>query len=96
MSLGNRIRQTRHRAGLSQKEVARKSGLTISFLSQVERDITTPSLKSLRNIALAIGAKMSYLLDEDTADSKRIELVKKNTKEKIILESGDGFNLDIV
>ena len=93
MNLGNKIRQTRLRAGLSQKEVAKKSGITISFLSQVERDIAAPSLKSLRNIAQAIGTRVSYLLDEDTISSKRIELVKKNTKEKIILESGDSIYL---
>ena len=96
MSLGNRIRRTRCLAGLSLKEVAQRSGITVSFLSQVERDITLPSLKSLKNIALAVGTKVNYLLGEDAADSKRIELVNKNTKEKIILESGDTFDLHIV
>lgn len=50
-----------------------------------------PSLKSLRNIALAIGARVSYLLGEETTDSKKIELVKKNTNERIVLEDGDSI-----
>jgi transcriptional regulator with XRE-family HTH domain len=95
MSLGSRIRQLRCRAGLSQKEVAKKSDITVSFLSQVERDIATPSLKSLRNIALAIGARVSYLLGEDTATSKKIELVKRNTNERIVLGNGDSIYLKI-
>ena len=95
MNLGNRIRQIRCRAGLSQKEVAKKSGISVSFLSQVERDITTPSLKSLRNIALAVDTKVSHLLGEEIADSKKIELIKKNTKEKLILESGESIDLYI-
>ena len=91
MSLGDRIRQTRCRAGLSQKEVAKKSGITVSFLSQVERGIASPSIKSLKNIALAIGTNISHLLDEHLAVPKRIELVKKDTNEKIMLESGDSI-----
>lgn len=91
MSLGSRIRQIRCRAGLSQKEIAQKSGITVSFLSQVERGIASPSIKSLRNIARAIGIRVSYLLSEDTAESKRIELVKKDTNERIVLQEGDDI-----
>jgi transcriptional regulator with XRE-family HTH domain len=80
---------------LSQKEVAKKSDITVSFLSQVERDIATPSLKSLRNIALTIGARVSYLLGEDTTTSKKIELVKKNTNERLVLGNGDSIYLKI-
>jgi transcriptional regulator with XRE-family HTH domain len=57
----------------------------------VERNIALPSLKSLKNIAFALGTNVSYLLDEHIAAPKRIELVKKDTKEKIILESGDSI-----
>jgi transcriptional regulator with XRE-family HTH domain len=95
MSLGSRIKQLRCRVGLSQKEVAKKSDITVSFLSQVERDIATPSLKSLRNIALTIGARVSYLLGEDTTTSKKIELVKKNTNERLVLGNGDSIYLKI-
>ncbi|MFH1338397.1 MAG: helix-turn-helix transcriptional regulator [Candidatus Omnitrophota bacterium] len=96
MTLGDRIRQIRCRAGLSQKEIAQKSGITISFLSQVERNIAIPSLKSLKNIAFAIDTSISYLLGEDAMISKRIELINKNTKEKIIIENGDNIYLNLV
>jgi len=69
------------------------SGVTISFLSQVERNIASPSIKSLRNIAFAIGTKASYILDEDVMRPEKIELIKKDSKEKIILQNGDSINL---
>ncbi len=96
MGLGNRIRQIRCRAGLSQKEVAKKSGITVSFLSQVERGIASPSIKSLKNIAMAMGTSVGYLLGEDVIGSKRIELVKKYTREKIALENGDSIYIHFV
>ena len=95
MSLGSKIRQIRCRAGLSQKEVAIKSNITVSFLSQVERDITSPSLKSLTNIARAMGIKVSYLVSEDGTAPKRIELVKKDTNERIVLQEGDDIYIHL-
>ena len=96
MNLGKRIKKARFRAGLSQKEVAQKSGVSVSFLSQVEKGKVSPSLKSLQNIVQALDIKVNQLLDEDTSASRKIKVIKKNTNEKIILENGEslGFYLD--
>ena len=90
MTLGERIKKTRLQEGLSQREIAGKSGITISFLSQVEKDKAAPSLKSLRNIAQALGIKVARLFDEDASIFKRIKIIKKGTDEKIILEDGES------
>src|SRR5438477_4643360 len=45
--LGLTIRRLREIRQLSLKEVAARSGLTQSFLSQVERNLTSPSVASL-------------------------------------------------
>jgi transcriptional regulator with XRE-family HTH domain len=92
MSLGSRIRQVRSLSGLSQKDVASKSGITVSFLSQVERDITLPSLKSLINIARALDIKINQLFEEEAISTKRIEIFSKNSKEKIVLEDGGSIS----
>ena len=96
INLGGIIKQLRCRSGLSQKEVARRSGITISFISQVERGIAIPSLKSLRNIALAINTKVSYLLAEDKPNFKKIEVIKKDSNERIILQNGDNISVNFV
>ncbi len=96
MNLGQRIKEYRCRIGLSQREVARRSGITVSFISQVERGVACPSLKSLVNIAMAIGARISYLLEEDDSDFYKIEIIKMDTRERMILKKGDSINLDII
>ncbi len=51
--LGEKIRGKRIEAGMSLKGLAEKTGVTPGFLSQIERNITDPSITSLRKIAAA-------------------------------------------
>jgi len=63
--IGSRIRQRRKQLNISLRELAQQVGVTASFLSQVERDLTSPSLKSLKAIAEAMGVPVfRFLLDE--------------------------------
>ncbi len=59
--LGMTIRRLRESRQLSLKEVAVRSGLTQSFLSQVERNLTSPSVASLRKVAQALGVPLAAL-----------------------------------
>lgn len=60
--IGTKIRQRRGDLGLSLQELAGRTGLTPSFLSQVERDQTEPSITSLRKIAEALQVPIFYFL----------------------------------
>ncbi|HKO33607.1 MAG TPA: helix-turn-helix transcriptional regulator, partial [Candidatus Limnocylindria bacterium] len=51
--IGRSLRDARRRRGLTLKAVAQEAGVTESFLSQVERDIASPSIATLRRIAVA-------------------------------------------
>jgi len=64
MDSGNKIRNIRIRKGRNLKEIAKRTGLTTSFLSQVERDITSPSLKILQKIAKALETEVGYFFEE--------------------------------
>src|SRR5258708_31564432 len=59
--LGTTIRRLREARQLSLKEGAERSGLTPSFLSQVQRNLTSPSVASLRNVAQAFGISLTAL-----------------------------------
>jgi len=65
MGLGSRIRKLREELGLTVTEVASKADLTPSMLSQVEREITSPSISSLRRLATALSVPAFYFLVED-------------------------------
>ena len=58
--VGKKIREYRTRQGLTLKEVSRRTGLAISFISQVEREDGNPTLSSLRAIAEALGVTVGY------------------------------------
>lgn len=58
-SLGARLRARRKALGLTMQKVADEAGLTIGFISQIERGLASPSLSSL--------AAVSRVLDMDTS-----------------------------
>ncbi len=59
--VGARLRHARESGRLSLGEVAERSGVTKSFLSRVERDMSTPSLASLVSICEALGLPLADL-----------------------------------
>ncbi len=62
--LGQRIKRRREELGLSLRELGRRTDLTASFLSQLERGLTSTSLDSLRRIAQALNASLMHFLAE--------------------------------
>lgn len=60
--IGAAIRDRRRRLGLTLKDLASASGLSVPFLSQIERDLAMPSLVSLTAVAGALGVEMSYFV----------------------------------
>lgn len=64
LKVGLKIRDARKQRRLTLQRVAESTGLSIGFLSQVERDITTPSLSSLVSIAKALDLPVSAFLHQ--------------------------------
>jgi transcriptional regulator with XRE-family HTH domain len=59
VELGRWLRLLRRRQGLSLAAVAETSGLSQSFLSQMERGLVQPSLRSVNRVARALGTTAS-------------------------------------
>ena len=62
---GQTIRQNRRQRSITLKELSAKTGLSISFLSEVERGISQPSIASLRKIAQALEISLLGLSDKN-------------------------------
>ncbi len=58
--LGARIRARRLQQDMTLDDLSRRTGLTKSFLSEIERGIGSPSLGSLKSIAEALGVPMLF------------------------------------
>jgi transcriptional regulator with XRE-family HTH domain len=61
--VGNRIRQYRKRAELSQERLALNAGLTVSFLGDIERGIKKPSVESLEKLLGAMNISFLEFFD---------------------------------
>ncbi len=65
ISLGTRLRRLRKAAGLTQAELARRTGIHRPNIARVEAGRHTPSLETLARLASAIGVTASRVLGEE-------------------------------
>ena len=65
MEIGSKIKRLRVRLGLTQEELAARTELTKGFISQLERDIASPSIATLMDILEALGTNLSEFFHEE-------------------------------
>jgi DNA-binding response OmpR family regulator len=63
-AIGRAIRDSRKHRDLTLKQLARRTGLSVSLLSQIERAESSASISSLYKIASALGLKMADLFGD--------------------------------
>ena len=61
--LGERVRNIRKNKGITLTELASASGLSASFISNMERNICSPTVENLQKICEAMGMSLLELLD---------------------------------
>ncbi|MBL8598060.1 MAG: helix-turn-helix transcriptional regulator [Devosia sp.] len=71
-SLGARLRARRKAIGKTMQQVADEASLTIGFISQIERGISTPSLASLYNVSKALDASVDMFVSRAPARSHSV------------------------
>jgi len=64
MQIGAKIKQMRLRLGLTQEELAARTELSKGFISQLERDYTSPSIATLMDILEALGSDIASFFNE--------------------------------
>lgn len=66
-SLGQRIRDERRKRNLTLDQISRSTKLSKSFLSQMERDLSQPSVSTIKKIAHEFGISVvDFFIDEVT------------------------------
>ena len=64
MSIGGKIKRLRLKLNLTQEELANRTELSKGFISQLERDLTSPSIATLMDILEALGTNLSEFFYE--------------------------------
>jgi len=65
LDIGKKIKELRQLNDLTLEDLASRSELTKGFLSQVERNLTTPSIATLEDILEALGTNLSEFFHEE-------------------------------
>jgi transcriptional regulator with XRE-family HTH domain len=78
MNIGRRINRLRIKNNMTLDELASRTELTKGFISQLERDLTSPSIATLGDIAGALGISLAQFFQEDI-------------DEKIVFSQNDFF-----
>lgn len=103
--LGATIRRIRQEKGLSLQGVARRSGVSVGMLSQVERDLTNPSVRVMTAIRRALGADINELFEEPPVRSRDPDFVRRASQRprldlgqvsKELLTTGGPHNLQFM
>ena len=80
MQIGNKIKELRVLKGLTQEELADRAELSKGFISQLERDLTSPSIATLVDILQCLGTDLKTFFDDSEDD--RIVFKKEDYFEK--------------
>ena len=86
MDIGNKLKELRVLKGLTQEEMADRSELSKGFISQLERNLTSPSITTLMDILQCLGTSIGEFFneapDEQIVFGKQDYFVKEDTEYK--------------
>lgn len=69
--IGRRLYELRQRRGISQRELARRAGLTHGTISFIERDKISPSIGTMRQVLDVLGLTLSEFFSPDVEPTPR-------------------------
>jgi len=92
MEVGKRLKEVREMYGLSQRELAKRVGLTNSTISMIERDAVSPSISSLKKILEGVSLTVTQFFTLEIPVESQI-IFKKGT---LIDVGSDGVEMQLV
>ena len=87
MEIGIKLKELRLKNQLTQEELADRSELTKGYISQLENDLTSPSIATLKDILQALGSSLSEFFSEDEEEPLVF------TKEDYFLKEGENSSV---
>ncbi|NPV57063.1 MAG: helix-turn-helix transcriptional regulator [Anaerolineae bacterium] len=82
--LGKRLKKRRVELGLTLRQLAEMTSLTPSFISQLERGMTTPSLNSIQRLADALKVPFMFFISEEGQSTLRV--TRAGHRRKVLVE----------
>lgn len=78
--VGKRLRRLRDRRGLTLRELAKASDLSVNTISLIERGKSSPTIATLHKLATALGVMLADLVEEES--NKRVIFLKGGRRQQ--------------
>jgi transcriptional regulator with XRE-family HTH domain len=80
--IGSEIRGLRKARAVTLAELAQASGLSVGYLSLLERDRATPSIKALHAVSRALGVTISWFFEANDVPEEERDLVVRRARRR--------------
>ncbi len=95
-TIGRRIRQIRRERGLLLETLAAKTGLSIGYLSQIERGLSSPSLRALAALTELFGVSLGELFGALVSPGSSDAVVVREAERPMLALWRDGIYKQIL
>jgi transcriptional regulator with XRE-family HTH domain len=94
-SLGPVMRRARKAQQLTLQQVALRSNLSVSYISQIERNLLTPTVATLKRIAAALDIPTGQLIAPDSGAARAmVAVLRKDRRKRVVFpESSISYEL---
>lgn len=86
MDIGNKVRSLRIQKGLTQEELADRCELSKGFISQLERNLASPSIATLTDLLECLGSSLPEFFNEQAAEKTVF-----SPQDMFVKEDGDSL-----
>lgn len=96
LRLGQRIRDLRSKAGMTLTTLSKATGVSIGTLSQLERGLVSPTVRTVYTVANALGVMPAWLIDPSQTMPRDVEsryIVRAGQRSRLL--NIDGIRKDI-
>jgi transcriptional regulator with XRE-family HTH domain len=92
LKIGERLRRLRSSNSLTQEELANRAFLTKGFISQLERDQTSPSIATLKDILDVFGLRMAEFFKDD----RQAKVAYQRAHRLLTSDSTEGRRIEVL
>src|SRR5215469_6491057 len=90
LAVGQRLRLLRQKRGRSLQELATATELSIGLISQIERGLSSPSVKNLVALGEALGVGVAWFFDETAVvDDFDAFVVRRESRRALAMSEGE-------
>lgn len=96
IAVGNQVRQLRKMRGRTIKDLATRSGLSVGFLSQIERGLSSASIRALARIADALEVSIADIFPTASKDDDPQRIIARVSERRRVELADTGMVKDLV